>query len=171
MSRSVVQCVLLTGVRFFPVRLCACACVSSVTVPSSSAVFISGCSSGIGRAAVGRLLGAGWIVVASVRREEDAVSLRGELRNHPSLHTLVLDISDEKQVEAAAAEVQSVLAQRAKLCAIVCNAGYAGQLTHHTSIHTRQPALARSLTRLCAASSHPVDAVLCCVVSPRALSH
>ena len=115
--------------------MCVCLLSISVSVPSDSAVFISGCSSGIGRAAVGRLLAAGWIVLASVRREEDAVSLKAEMHNHTALHTLVLDIADDKQVEAAAAEMQSLLAQlAAHLCAVVCNAGYAGQLTHSLTL-------------------------------------
>ena len=108
-------------------------------------MFVSGCSSGIGRATVIRLLSAGWVVFASVRRDEDARSLKAELRDPPQLHTLLLDISDEKQVEAAAAEVKSALTQRAaRLCAIVCNAGYAGQSSGAAAHTITTPALARS---------------------------
>ena len=101
--------------------------VLSVPVSAGSAALITGCSSGIGRATVSRLLQSGWMVFATVRRETDAVALKDELHHHPRLHTLLVDISDERQVERAAADVQSIVKQcAARLCAVVCNAGYAG---------------------------------------------
>jgi NAD(P)-dependent dehydrogenase (short-subunit alcohol dehydrogenase family) len=39
---------------------------------------VTGASSGIGRATVRRLDGAGWKVFAGVRKEEDAAALRAE---------------------------------------------------------------------------------------------
>ena len=81
-----------------------------------------------------RLLESGWLVFASVRRETDGSALRADLNDHPRLHTLLVDISDERQVQTAAAEVQSELSRRAgRLCAIVCNAGYAGQTDEQPS--------------------------------------
>ena len=121
-----------------PTALCSRirARVCRQAVSPGSAVFITGCSSGIGRATVRRLLDEGWLVFASVRRQTDADSLRTELRDHPMLHTLLVDVSDERQVEAAAAEVQSKLQERtSRLCAVVCNAGYAGHSLTHSLVH------------------------------------
>ena len=120
-----------THCRLSAVDVCLC----SVPLASGSAVLVTGCSSGIGRAAVVRLLHDGWLVFACVRRESDASSLRSELRDHARLRVVLLDISDERRVEAAAAEVRAELKQRsARLTALVCNAGYAGRAHSSTLI-------------------------------------
>ena len=121
--------------------------VCSLPLSAGSAVLVTGCSSGIGRATAVRLLRSGWLVFASVRREADGASLRQAVNDHPMLHTLLLDISEEGQVENAAAEVQSVLNQcAARLCAVVCNAGYAGHSLTHSLTHSHTRALRGALS-------------------------
>jgi NAD(P)-dependent dehydrogenase (short-subunit alcohol dehydrogenase family) len=84
------------------------------------AVLITGASTGIGRATALRLDAAGWRVLAGVRREEDAESLReaGSERMAP----LLLDVTDPDRL-AAAAEIAA--AEPDGLAGLVNNAGVA----------------------------------------------
>jgi NAD(P)-dependent dehydrogenase (short-subunit alcohol dehydrogenase family) len=92
--------------------------VDSGRVPSG-AVVITGTSTGIGRACALHLDAAGFEVFATVRREEDADRLRAE---RPRIHTLVVDVTDEDGVRAAAREVDGVVGDRG-LAGLVNNAG------------------------------------------------
>jgi NAD(P)-dependent dehydrogenase (short-subunit alcohol dehydrogenase family) len=77
-------------------------------------VLITGASRGIGRAAVHRLAGKGWDVLAGVRRPEDGEALRGE-----RIAPVLLDVTDA----AAIAALDGSLPER--LDAVVNNAGIA----------------------------------------------
>jgi NAD(P)-dependent dehydrogenase (short-subunit alcohol dehydrogenase family) len=68
------------------------------------AVLISGCSSGIGRAAALHLDAAGWHVLAGVRKEADAESLAAEATG--ALTPLILDVADSDSIEAARERVE-----------------------------------------------------------------
>jgi NAD(P)-dependent dehydrogenase (short-subunit alcohol dehydrogenase family) len=81
---------------------------------------VTGTSSGIGRATVRRLDGAGWKVFAGVRKEEDAAALRAE--GSERLEPLMLDVLDPEAIAAAAARVG---AEPAGLDGLVDNAGAA----------------------------------------------
>jgi NAD(P)-dependent dehydrogenase (short-subunit alcohol dehydrogenase family) len=81
---------------------------------------VTGASSGIGRATVQRLDGAGWKVFAGVRREEDAAALRAE--GSARLEPLLLDVTDPEAIAAAAARVD---AEPGGLDGLVDNAGVA----------------------------------------------
>lgn len=70
---------------------------------SGRAVLISGCSTGIGRAAALRLAAAGWRVFAGVRREADAEGLAAEASGR--LRPLILDVADGASIEIAAERV------------------------------------------------------------------
>jgi NAD(P)-dependent dehydrogenase (short-subunit alcohol dehydrogenase family) len=83
-------------------------------------VLVTGASSGIGRATVRRLDGAGWKVFAGVRKEEDAAALRAE--GSGRLEPLLLDVLDPDAIAAAAARVG---AEPGGLDALVDNAGAA----------------------------------------------
>jgi NAD(P)-dependent dehydrogenase (short-subunit alcohol dehydrogenase family) len=83
-------------------------------------VVITGASTGIGRACALRLERAGWRVFAGVRREEDASSLRSEAG--AGLEPLILDVTDETGVRAAAGRVREAVAS-AGLHGLVNNAG------------------------------------------------
>jgi NAD(P)-dependent dehydrogenase (short-subunit alcohol dehydrogenase family) len=48
---------------------------TSIGVPATSRVLVTGASTGIGRATVDRLVGQGALVWAGVRREQDAAGL------------------------------------------------------------------------------------------------
>jgi NAD(P)-dependent dehydrogenase (short-subunit alcohol dehydrogenase family) len=63
-------------------------------------VLVTGAASGIGRATVLRLDHLGYEVLAGVRREGDAAGLLATAS--PSLHTLLLDVTDQQAVSAAA---------------------------------------------------------------------
>jgi NAD(P)-dependent dehydrogenase (short-subunit alcohol dehydrogenase family) len=81
-------------------------------------VLVTGSSSGIGRATVRRLDGAGWKVFAGVRKEEDAAKLREE--SSTRLVPLLLDVTD---AEAIAAAAERVGAESGGLDGLVDNAG------------------------------------------------
>jgi NAD(P)-dependent dehydrogenase (short-subunit alcohol dehydrogenase family) len=93
------------------------------------AVVVTGASTGIGRAAVAKAVREGAHVFASVRKEADAASLRGEFGE--AVTPLLFDVADEAAVRAGAAQVAQALGQR-RLFGLVNNAGIAvpGPLLH-----------------------------------------
>jgi NAD(P)-dependent dehydrogenase (short-subunit alcohol dehydrogenase family) len=84
--------------------------------PVSKAVLITGCSSGIGRAAAERLASNGWNVYASARRIEDIKDLADR-----GCKTIALDVTDEGSMAAAARTVEEA---EGAIGALVNNAGY-----------------------------------------------
>ena len=81
-------------------------------------ILITGCSSGIGYDTAKQLHQQGWRVFASCRRAEDVARLQSE----GLADTLLLDVTDSAQIEAAFAHL---LAQTGgRLDALFCNAGY-----------------------------------------------
>ncbi len=82
-------------------------------------VLVTGASTGIGRAVVGRLAAGGYHVWGTVRRAEDAESLRAE--HHDAVSPLLVDVTDEAAVRAAADAVTAA----GPLVALVNNAGVA----------------------------------------------
>src|SRR5262252_1163564 len=68
-------------------------------------VLITGCSSGIGRAAALSLHNAGFTVYATARRTETLAELRD-----PGLRTLALDVTDEQSMTTAVAAVEADVA-------------------------------------------------------------
>jgi NAD(P)-dependent dehydrogenase (short-subunit alcohol dehydrogenase family) len=89
-----------------------------MAIPRS--IFVTGASSGIGKATVLRLSANGWRVFAAVRKEQDADLLREQSRNR--VETVLLDVSDEESIQAAAKEVGSRLGSSG-LNALFNNAG------------------------------------------------
>ena len=87
---------------------------------SSGGVFISGSSSGIGRACAIELDKLGYEVFAGVRRMEDAQSLRQIASER--LHPIIVDITDREQIAAAAETVRQGLGDR-PLKGLINNAG------------------------------------------------
>jgi short-subunit dehydrogenase len=83
---------------------------------STGAILITGCSSGIGRAAAIALHEAGLTVYASARRREtlDGLSTRG-------IRTLALDVTNEQSMAAAVGAVES---EAGAVGVLVNNAGY-----------------------------------------------
>ena len=82
----------------------------------SEAVLITGCSTGIGRAAAERLARAGHTVYATARREEAIADLA-----EAGCRTLALDVTDETSMRAA---VDHVVEAEGAVGALVNNAGY-----------------------------------------------
>jgi NAD(P)-dependent dehydrogenase (short-subunit alcohol dehydrogenase family) len=85
-------------------------------MPTSRAVLVTGCSSGIGEATAARLAAGGWTVYATARRPEtlDGLAAKG-------CRTLRLDVTDEDSMAAAVAEVER---REGAVWALVNNAGY-----------------------------------------------
>lgn len=83
---------------------------------TSRAVLITGCSTGIGRAAAERLVAKGWPVYATARRLETIKDLADA-----GCHTLALDVCDDASMEAAVREVEQA---EGAVFALVNNAGY-----------------------------------------------
>lgn len=81
-------------------------------------VVITGCSSGIGRAAADLLRQRGWTVVPTARSEEDLHRLRED-----GFTPVRLDLADPESVDAAAAAALDLVGGR--LGALVNNAGFA----------------------------------------------
>jgi NAD(P)-dependent dehydrogenase (short-subunit alcohol dehydrogenase family) len=85
-------------------------------------VVITGSSTGIGHAAAKVLIGRGFRVFGSVRKQADADRLRQEFGD--SFVPLLFDVTDDAAVNAAAAEVRSAL-KGETLAGLVNNAGIA----------------------------------------------
>jgi NAD(P)-dependent dehydrogenase (short-subunit alcohol dehydrogenase family) len=83
----------------------------------NKAVLITGCSTGIGRAAAKLFASRGWSVTATMRRPEDA----GDLASQPSLIVEALDVLD---VEAVGRAFARTLEAFGRLDAVVNNAGF-----------------------------------------------
>lgn len=112
------------------------------------AVFITGCSSGIGRHAALSLAAAGYHVFGTVRKETDALNLTQEYQQQKSssesfMHPIICDVSDPQQINQARDQVAAWLEQeevgssRPKiLMGIVNNAGMspAFNLMEHVEI-------------------------------------
>lgn len=101
-----------------------------VPSPSSSAVFITGCSSGIGRHAAITLACEGYLVFAGVRVLADGDSLRGDVASQSckgSVVPVMVDVTKEASVTAAVTSVKAHLAQGSgrSLAAVINNAGVA----------------------------------------------
>ncbi|WP_110649619.1 SDR family NAD(P)-dependent oxidoreductase [Salinicola peritrichatus] len=67
----------------------------------SDVVFITGATSGFGRAAAHRFAAAGWSLVLSGRRGERLEALKAELADKVAVHTIVLDVRDDEAVRHA----------------------------------------------------------------------
>jgi NAD(P)-dependent dehydrogenase (short-subunit alcohol dehydrogenase family) len=78
-------------------------------------VLVTGAARGIGRATVGRLSGAGWTVLAGVRREPDGKALVDEFGDR--VRPIQLDITDPEDLAALPAHLPE------RLDAVVNNAG------------------------------------------------
>lgn len=93
------------------------------------AVVVTGASSGIGRAAALLLARRGWLVFAGVRRSADGAALlatAGAIGVGALVLPLVLDVTDNASVSAAANAVRAALAAReVRLTGLVNNAGIA----------------------------------------------
>ena len=83
---------------------------------ASKAVLITGCSTGIGRAAAERLAKRGHTVYATARRRETLSGLEAA-----GCRTLALDVTDEASMQAA---VDAVVAAEGAVGVLVNNAGY-----------------------------------------------
>jgi NAD(P)-dependent dehydrogenase (short-subunit alcohol dehydrogenase family) len=85
------------------------------------AVVVTGSSTGIGRACALGLERAGFRVFAGVRRPEDGEALRAD--SSGAIEPLLLDVTDQDQIEAAATRVHD--ASGGRLAGLVNNAGIA----------------------------------------------
>lgn len=79
-------------------------------------VLVTGCSSGIGRAAVGHLERAGFHVVATARKPADIEALASQ-----HVDTLALDVTDDGSRRAA---IDATMKRHGRLDALVNNAGF-----------------------------------------------
>lgn len=93
-----------------------------------SAILITGCSTGIGHDAALHLARSGFIVFATVRKEEDGKAIVERLDKEATgkIVPILMDVTKEGEVHAAAQKVAGILeAEGAYLHGIVNNAGYA----------------------------------------------
>jgi NAD(P)-dependent dehydrogenase (short-subunit alcohol dehydrogenase family) len=96
--------------------------MAAVSLTAVKSVLITGASTGIGRATALRMDAEGWRVFASVRREEDAASLRGAASER--LVPLMLDVTEADQIAAVAEQIGEAVGG-AGLDGLVNNAGMA----------------------------------------------
>ncbi|MEQ1929569.1 MAG: SDR family oxidoreductase [Parvularculaceae bacterium] len=89
---------------------------------NSKAAVITGVSTGIGRATAKSLIGAGWRVFGSVRKEKDAADASAALG--AGFTPLLFDVTDDQAIRAAAQKVEKALAGET-LKGLVNNAGVA----------------------------------------------
>jgi NAD(P)-dependent dehydrogenase (short-subunit alcohol dehydrogenase family) len=92
--------------------------MSTKETNATGAVVITGTSTGIGRAAAMRLAGMGFRVFAGVRKQADSE----ELSHTPGVTPLMIDVTDEASVAAAAKTVAGQIGE-AGLRGLVNNAG------------------------------------------------
>ncbi|MGO2497011.1 MAG: SDR family NAD(P)-dependent oxidoreductase [Vibrio litoralis] len=83
--------------------------------------FITGATSGFGRAAARRFAQDGWSLVLSGRRMERLIELKEELSDVP-VHIIQLDVRDDQAVKTAVAELPAEFAQ---IKVLINNAGLA----------------------------------------------
>ncbi len=88
----------------------------------AQSVLITGASTGIGRAAAHHFAARGWTVFAGVRTGQDAAALVDGITG--DLRPLMLDVTKQDQVDAAAAAIGVALGKR-RLTGLVNNAGIA----------------------------------------------
>lgn len=84
--------------------------------------FITGATSGFGRAAARRFAKAGWSLVLSGRRADRLEALKQELGAQVPVHTIVLDVRDGQAVAKAVADLP---AQFRPVTSLINNAGLA----------------------------------------------
>lgn len=102
-------------------------------VHKSGAVFITGCSSGIGFDAALTLLSEGYDVFATVRKQKDmdVLAAAAPEGSRARLHPIICDVVNRSQLMAAVADVQAWLTAapigRATLVGVVNNAGVASE--------------------------------------------
>ena len=97
----------------------------TLPTPPNTAVLITGCSSGIGADAALRLSRAGFLVFATVRKEEDGQRLRQRAHSPALLVPVLLDVTNAEQLTAAVATVRQRLEQEGRrLLGVINNAGY-----------------------------------------------
>jgi len=101
--------------------------------PSSSAVFITGTSTGIGRALAARLAALGYLVLGTVRKQADADMLKKTMPNN--FTPVLCDVADGAQIVQAVSKVQEHLdqwskeqSQTVRLVGVVNNAGIMNEL-------------------------------------------
>ena len=85
-------------------------------IEKSSAVLITGCSTGIGKATAEKLVDDGWNVYATARKTEAIADLAQR-----GAKTLALDVTDEKSMEGAVREIEG---KEGSIGAMINNAGY-----------------------------------------------
>jgi NAD(P)-dependent dehydrogenase (short-subunit alcohol dehydrogenase family) len=102
-------------------------------VSTGQVILLTGCSSGIGRAAALEAAARGHRVFATARNRNDLV----EIEKPDRLEALGLDVTDRASVRAA---VQEVLARAGRIDALVNNAGYG----HYGAVEDVTPAEWRS---------------------------
>jgi NAD(P)-dependent dehydrogenase (short-subunit alcohol dehydrogenase family) len=133
-------CLLLVTTAIVPVLGCAAAaaCLSFLVhrltplhpPPADGCVVITGASRGLGADAAVRLCAAGFTVFAGCRSQADGARLRLRCRQQArqgggELLPLLLDVTDEQQVQQAVETVRSVCEQRGwRLFALIHNAGH-----------------------------------------------
>ena len=88
----------------------------------SNIVFITGATSGFGRASARRFAAAGWSLVLTGRRLERLLALQDELSASVPVHVAALDVRDEQAVRQVVAELPDAFRQ---VKALVNNAGLA----------------------------------------------
>ncbi len=90
---------------------------------SNQTVFVTGATSGFGRATARRFAAAGWRVVASGRRTERLEALAGEIcANDGEIHIITLDVREAEAVKEAVASLPEAFAN---ITCLVNNAGLA----------------------------------------------
>lgn len=88
----------------------------------SNVIFITGATSGFGRAAARRFAEAGWSLVLSGRREERLQALRDELATKVPVHIATLDVRDAEAVQGM---VDALPEAFRKVTVLLNNAGLA----------------------------------------------
>ncbi|PRP76057.1 short-chain dehydrogenase/reductase SDR [Planoprotostelium fungivorum] len=110
--------------------------------PSTSALIITGASSGIGRYLALRFAQRGYTVYSTVRNEKDAISLREEWMNiggRGEIVVVLLDVTDENQMQQVHTFIREDIYQRGvKLQGLINNAGTFATVVTAVANHRHQ---------------------------------
>jgi len=88
------------------------------------AILVTGVSTGIGKAIAEELLKSDFIVIGSVRKENDGKTLKEEHKN--LFFEVIFDVTKKEEIENGKKEVEKILSEtNSSLCSVINNAGIA----------------------------------------------
>jgi NAD(P)-dependent dehydrogenase (short-subunit alcohol dehydrogenase family) len=111
--------------------------LSCAHLHSSQVILITGASRGVGLSTATHLAGSGYTVYAGVRSTSSLEALSQAREQFPNLHIVLLDVTDQNQIDRA---VDHIISKEGRIDVLVNNAGIEilGSLENHTIEEAKQ---------------------------------